>query len=468
MKTYGRPRLSTSIGVGVSLLAVATAGVTPPAHAADRDDRDHKVVDWINRHAVPLQSTDPRAPLDDLRSLRRVVGPATVVGLGESTHGSREQFRVKHRMVRFLVERMGFRTVGLEHDFAHGVQLDRYVMTGKGDPRKLVASMGFPFWECEEILALVRWMRSYNATHREKVRFLGTDIIALRTESFDEMTRYVRRVAPARLAELERHLAPIRPTRPDHTRWYQGLPASERRQLIEHARRAYEIVREVPRTAPRLEREYAEQHARTVLGWYESFNNLDFAPQRETYIADTIGWWQRRMGGGKVAYWAANAHAASASRVSYRHPGGNWTGRTAGGHLEKRLGRRYVAIGAVFHHGVISSDFADPSPHPVGPPPPGLLDTTLGRARPANYLLRLRAPAPRPVRAWRDGPAAKRMILPSYAEDNDASAYIMTVPSLIGAFDAVVHIRTTTPSRLLSQEPAAAARRHGLTHGGSR
>jgi erythromycin esterase len=433
------------VAVAVGLLAAAMA---PPAYG-QQYGRDQRVVDWINRHAVALASTDPRDPVDDLRALRQLVGPASVVGLGESSHGSREQFRLKHRMVRFLVERMGFRTVGLEHDFAHGVVLDRYVMTGKGDPRALVADMGFPFWICEEILDLVRWMRSYNVAHGDKVRFLGTDVIALRTLSFDELTRYVRHVAPDRLAELERHLAPIRPTRPDHTSWYQGLPENERRRLIDSARRADEVVRGVPATAPRLDREYAEQHARTILGWYDAFNNLEFAPQREVFIADTIGWWQRQIGGGRVAYWAANFHTTSAPSVTYRHSGGGWTGKTAGGYLKERLGRRYVAIGSVFHHGAISSDFANPSPHPVGPPPPGLLDATLGRARPANYLLDLRAPAPRPVRAWRTGPAAKRMILPSYTEDNDASGYVMTVPSLIGALDAVVHIRTTTPSRLL-------------------
>ena len=44
-----------------------------------------------------------------------------MVGLGESTHGSHEQFEMKHRMVRFLVEELGYRTVGFENDFASGV-----------------------------------------------------------------------------------------------------------------------------------------------------------------------------------------------------------------------------------------------------------------------------------------------------------------------------------------------------------
>ncbi|MFD7689892.1 hypothetical protein [Streptomyces sp. NPDC059781] len=36
--------------------------------------------------------------------LGRMVGDAGVVGLGEATHGSRDFFRMKHRVLRHLVE----------------------------------------------------------------------------------------------------------------------------------------------------------------------------------------------------------------------------------------------------------------------------------------------------------------------------------------------------------------------------
>ncbi|MEV4892848.1 hypothetical protein AB0K48_26050, partial [Nonomuraea sp. NPDC055795] len=49
------------------------------------------VADWVKEHAVPLATIDPAAPLDDLAPLARMVGDAKVVGLGESTHGAREE-----------------------------------------------------------------------------------------------------------------------------------------------------------------------------------------------------------------------------------------------------------------------------------------------------------------------------------------------------------------------------------------
>jgi hypothetical protein len=58
---------------------------------------------WLARHAAPLR--DVQAPVNgapddsDLRLVADIVGAARVVGLGESTHGTREFFQVKHRLL---------------------------------------------------------------------------------------------------------------------------------------------------------------------------------------------------------------------------------------------------------------------------------------------------------------------------------------------------------------------------------
>lgn len=432
------------------LVATATAGSTFVETAAARPGAgdDGSVVKWIDRHAVPLTSTDPTRGMSEVRSLRKIVRGGSVVGLGESTHGSREQFRVKHRMVRFLVERMGFRTFALEDDFASGVSIDRYVRTGKGDSRELVSSMSSPFWATQEMLALVRWMRSYNKTHQKKVRFLGTDLLQLRQLSFDEVTDYVRRIAPERLDDLQRHLHPVR-MRANQFTWYEERSERREQQLIAHARRASRLVAGLVDTGSRFRGEHAEQHARAILGWYVNFaEETGFRGDREVFIADSIQWWQR-LTGDKVAYWAANAHTTTAPRLTYRNPWERQTGTMAGGHLARRLHNRYVAIGTWIHHGAISSNYLDPGPQRIGPPSEALLEATLGEAAPENYLLNLRGGAPQPVRAWLAGQSTMRVILPSYAEGQDGNDYTMTVPSLAKAFDAAVFIRVTTASRLL-------------------
>ncbi|MEV6153198.1 erythromycin esterase family protein [Nonomuraea sp. NPDC052129] len=122
---------------------------------------------WINRHAHPLDLFPGLLPLRD------IVRDATVVALGASTRQAHELSVSAHRMVRFLVEELGFRSLALEGDDPARVGLDDYVRTGKGDPRVSLAGAR-AFWRTGEILDLVRWMRAYNEDHpHDPVRFAG-------------------------------------------------------------------------------------------------------------------------------------------------------------------------------------------------------------------------------------------------------------------------------------------------------
>jgi erythromycin esterase len=434
------------------MIVLAGPGSVATAASPRVDRGGPGVVEWIDRHARPLATSDPAEPVGDLRPLGRVVAGASVVGLGEATHGSREQFRLKHRMVRFLVERSGFRTVAFEGDFASGVLIDRYVVTGQGDPRALLAGMGFPFWNSEEILDLVQWMRSYNQGHADKVRFLGTDVLQLQQLSFDAIRAHVGRAAPDRLPELETYLAPLalqgEPW--EQFGWYEGLSEAEQQRLIDTAGRLVRFVEGLPAAGDRLGHEYAEQHARAVLGWYEYYEERQgVRPTREQAIADTITWWQG-LTGHRVAYWAASVHTTSAPELTYHDPAPQ-RATMAGGLLERRLGRRYVSVGTLFHQGTINSDFGNPGPHAIGPPGPGLVESTLVAASSPTYILPLPARAPGPVGDWLAGEATVRMIIPAFSEGDDPDDYTMTVPSLRDAFDALVFVRQTTASRLIGR-----------------
>ena len=189
--------------VAFSLVVAAVAVIAPPLDSAAKAvDEQSDVVAWIDRHAVSLALPEVSSPTTGLEKLESIVEPATVVGLGEPTHGSHEQFAMKLSIVQFLVEHAGFRTVAFENDFATGLAIDRYVTTGAGDPVQLVSGMSSPFWATEEMVDLVRWLRSYNQTHTDPVRFFGADLLQLRQESFDAITAYVTRVAPERLEDL--------------------------------------------------------------------------------------------------------------------------------------------------------------------------------------------------------------------------------------------------------------------------
>src|SRR5215203_6131502 len=65
----------------------------------------------------------------DLEALRPMIGDASVVALGESYHTSGGLYVMKHRIFRFLVEKMGFRAFSIESYWEGAEAAARYVQT---------------------------------------------------------------------------------------------------------------------------------------------------------------------------------------------------------------------------------------------------------------------------------------------------------------------------------------------------
>lgn len=169
------------LGVRATAVVAAASCIVVASGCGDASERtEDEVVQWVRETAIPLTpvtATTPDEPLADGADLERVdelVDGATVVGLGESAHGLGDQFVLRQRMARRLVEDHGFRTTAFEEDYGSGVAIDRYVTEGTGDPRELVGSM-VSAWRTEQMLEFVAWMRDFNDHHQDDpVRFLGT------------------------------------------------------------------------------------------------------------------------------------------------------------------------------------------------------------------------------------------------------------------------------------------------------
>ncbi|PSP69136.1 succinoglycan biosynthesis, partial [Halobacteriales archaeon QH_6_68_27] len=152
-----------------------TRGTTADWPAADESLRP--LADRLVERAVPLEGPDPTGDLGDLAPLEDTLADARVVGLGEATHGTREFFRLKHRLIRLLVERLEYRLVAMEANFAETLAIDEYVVHGRGDPREVLDGIRFWTWDTEEVLALLEWLRAFNEGRpvEDRVRFYGID-----------------------------------------------------------------------------------------------------------------------------------------------------------------------------------------------------------------------------------------------------------------------------------------------------
>jgi erythromycin esterase-like protein len=177
-------RVATSFACGAILLLLSVAGPTaaaeatgdPPAKPAGDAVAQESVVDWVRRNAIPLSTTEAGHGFKDLKPLKAIVGDARVVALGEATHGTREFFQLKHRLLEFLATKMGFTIFSIEANMPEAYRLNDYVLHGRGDPATLLKGMYFWTWDTEEVLDMIRWMREFNASGKGRLQFTGFDM----------------------------------------------------------------------------------------------------------------------------------------------------------------------------------------------------------------------------------------------------------------------------------------------------
>jgi erythromycin esterase len=287
---------------------------------------------WLANHATILSATSLTADRRDLEPLRGMIGNASVVALGDGTHGTHEFYTVKLRLLDFLVREMGFTALAFEAPFPITERINRYVLGGDGDPRALLRELhdrlNYFFWNTEEVLAAIEWMRNYNL-HRgdaPPVEIAGVD-------SFDEqggvqsVLAYLRDVDPAAAERAENDYACVL-ARARSTGCRDRAAGVRERMAADRARLA----------AITGERGLADalQHAAAVLTFFDPL------ALRETTMAENVLWIrQNRSTSGRIVLWAHQEHVGTAP--SQWVPGGV----TAGMLLEETLGGDYFVIGTL-------------------------------------------------------------------------------------------------------------------------
>ncbi|MGW7520771.1 erythromycin esterase family protein [Streptomyces sp. NPDC054796] len=411
--------LVPSVLCSLGALALATPATGSTTHTSSATvsrasaSRQHhgSVVDAIDRSAHTLRTTRPTGSLRDLDALGRMIKDADVVGLGEATHGSRDFFRMKHRVFRYLVEKRGFRSFSLELPWSSGVRLDEYVVHGKGDLDEIVREEfqgTYRIWNNQDYRDLLTWMRDYNRHHPDDpVRFMGNDMGYAGPELYGRVTDYVSRRYPRLLeqvTELYRGLAPTTDAA-TYSEAYLKLPLGERQERAERTRKVYDLLRaQHPGTGGRQDHVWMVQHALAIHQMARGMSfDLDDEAQiaqmmklRDQVMADNVRWWRRHTGD-RTLLSAHNTHVSYDS-FDARYP------KTQGSFLHDALGSGYVSVGFSFYEGAFKAFGTDDNvmrTYRVPGAPQGSNEETLDRSRREDYILDMRT-APKAARAWLD------------------------------------------------------------------
>ncbi len=435
---------ATGVREGLMLDRDLSADVAMTPRNATRRPPPAEVVAWIKQKAIPLVTAEAGHGFDDLTPLRALIGGARVVALGEATHGTREFFQMKHRMLEFLVEKMGFRAFAIEASFPETLAIDAYVRTGKGDPYMAVAAQGFWTWDTEEVVEMVRWMRRYNedASHKEKLRFLGVDMQSP-AGSAQAVADALGVIDKGLWAEVAASLEPIDDDHSSST--FDDLPKAAQEIVAASARKV--AARFDERRAADVKKLGAEGwalariHAHVLRDFVEMVQKAgsDFGV-RDRAMADNTARVLEMLGPtSKMVLWAHNAHVQRLERQSQG---------TMGHRLAEELGKACVTFGFAFDQGsfqAIDMGAGDGlTTFTVPPAPPGSVDGALALAGSPLLAIDLRT-ATGVAATWAGTPTAQRTVGSVYNTSNPEAFFDTAPPAEL--FDALFFVARTTAAR---------------------
>lgn len=364
---------------------------------------DPAVLAWLTGRALPLDSLDAGTGTADLAPMRDVWAGTRVIGLGEATHGTHEFFKLKHRLVAFLVAELGVRVIALEASESAAVAVDDYVTYGHGDPALALSGLGFWTWNTGEVLALLKWLRAHNADLElgNRVRFAGVDPQAP-APAADEIETFLAATSPAELPQFAETLAALRHSGMTHP----ALPESTLHQVEDLAAALGRYTSATPiREHARVRRQAAAlvRSARLATAPRDPARGTDsIYALRDKLMAEAVTNLTNTVTnpGPAVAVWAHNGHIQAGQTAGPK---------SLGSHLRRAFGDEYYALGLVFGSGtfrakrqrLLRGPTSAPVRHRRGTAPPSTVEGHLARAHPGDHLVDLHDQhAPTAVADW--------------------------------------------------------------------
>jgi erythromycin esterase-like protein/predicted phosphoribosyltransferase len=162
----------------VRQLLAASAGATVDTRRASSGSTLSR---RVLQHALPMAGTDA-----DFDALLERIGDASIVLLGEASHGTDEFYRTRADITRRLITDHGFNAIAVEADWPDAYRVNRFVRGEDEDADADAALSGFLrfptwMWRNEVVRDFVTWLRQYNDTLTEsrRIGFYGLDLYSL-------------------------------------------------------------------------------------------------------------------------------------------------------------------------------------------------------------------------------------------------------------------------------------------------
>jgi len=418
---------------------------------ASPDPETEQITKWLTSHAIPLKSLEQKESFADLKPLKQVLRGVRIVGLGEETHGTREFFQLKRRLVEFLVREAGFTVFAMELSYAASLDINEYVLNGKGDLAKMLAKQGTWAWDTQEVSELIEWLRQYNSSVpvEKKVRFTGFDIHN-NNQAIELVGNYLAKVAPDRLEAFNRAVQLFRSddSGRQHLEYIIQVSAADKAQTSATLNElvGFLYLNQTRFALQTSAAEYAQafENAGILAEFADTYrrplnSSGSSGSVRDLYMAHNV---IRRINeekpGTRIIVWAHNDHIGKSKG-------------SQGGYLQSVYGPEYYALGFSFNQGAFQARAMAPNvtmgplkEFTVDAAPEGSVEWYLNRTGIKNFIVDFGNTAQTEViEQWLTKRQRMRSIGLGFV--SDASSFLRV--NLQQTFDGLVFIETTTRAR---------------------
>ncbi len=386
---------------------------------------------WLKATAIPFDTADPNSNLEDLMLIKKMIGNARIVALGEATHGTHEFFQMKYRMLEFLVQELGFNTFAIEANWPEANLINNYIHTGLGDPAELLKDPYLGIWDTQEMLDMIQWMRVYNEnpSNSQKLSFFGFDMQG------DQMARhnvaqFMQKVDPQAAQQIADDYSCI----PQSSTGCQMKLQVVYDWLGQH---------QADYTAASSPDEFIQalQSARIVIQYGDYASNNNNYNIRDRYMAENVTWVLDQAGSdARIVLWAHNNHVGMSGEENLV---------SMGDYLRKQYGNQMVVFGFLFYQGSFNAWWnSSLQTFQVDPPPTDSYESFFYNAGLPRFFLDLRTlKTDSPAADWFLAPHPFRFIGTNY-DPYSAQLYFETA-ALAKVFDIVIYFQDTTPALIL-------------------
>lgn len=392
------------------------------------------------------------------------IGSASVVLIGEASHGTHEFYEARAEITRRLIVERSLGAVIVEADWPDAYRVNRYVR-GEGEDGSAEQALAdferFPrwMWRNTEVVRFVEWLREHNASRAasERVGFYGMDLYSM-YRSIDAVLRFLSTVDPAAEARARARYSCFghfgkRAELYGRAAGLGLVPSCEQAavaQLMdlrdlaeEHVRAGGYAARDHQFTAEQNARlvRNAEQYYRAMFGGHLNTWNM-----RDAHMVETVEALRDHLSSSsssaRVCVWAHNSHLGDA-RATEQGRAGQFN---VGQGLRERHCDDCVIVGFTTHTGTVTaaSDWDGPAERKrVRPSLDGSWERLLhDSASSADHVLVMDELATHEARTIVHGSRLNRAIGVIYRPRTERLSHYFQ--SVLGAqFDVVIHYDET-------------------------